>query len=220
MTQSTDLQAVIDTFIEAGVLSFGEFTLKSGRVSPYFFNLGKIFQGKPLNFMAKAYASLLKRDFADADVVFGPAYKGIPLASAAAVSAYEHFDMSVGVAFDRKEAKTHGEGGLFVGHPLKGKIVLIDDVITAGSAVRSSLEKMKSESTEGQVVGLIVAMDRQEAVVEGGQSAIQSLEAETGLKVSALLTFADIISYIKNNPEFSHHLPAIEAYRERYGAKA
>ena len=192
MTQSTDLQAVIDTFIEAGVLSFGEFTLKSGRVSPYFFNLGKIFQGKPLNFMAKAYASLLKRDFADADVVFGPAYK----------------------------AKTHGEGGLFVGHPLKGKIVLIDDVITAGSAVRSSLEKMKSESTEGQVVGLIVAMDRQEAVVEGGQSAIQSLEAETGLKVSALLTFADIISYIKNNPEFSHHLPAMEAYRERYGAKA
>lgn len=211
-------QSIINTFLEAGVLSFGSFTLKSGRQSPYFFNLGKIFNGKALSFMSKAYAGLVHRDFSNADVVFGPAYKGIPLATATAISAQDLYGMNLGVTFDRKEAKDHGEGGTLVGHALTGNVVLVDDVITAGSAVRSSLNKIKSEAQDCNVLGLIVAMDRQESVVEGGLSAIQSLQEETGLKVSSLLTFADLVAYIKSSPEFAHHLPAMEAYRERYGA--
>lgn len=213
---------LIEMLLKANVLSFGEFTLKSGRVSPYFFNLGYIFRGNTLGPLAESYAALLNIEFPEANTLFGPAYKGIPLASTTAVSAFYQHQKILGVAFDRKEAKAHGEGGEFVGSALSGNIVLVDDVITAGSAVRSSLEKinraLSSQDTAACVQGLVVAMDRQESFVQGGPSAIQALEQETGLKVASLLCFADLLDFIECKPEFSEYKPAMIAYRERYGA--
>ncbi len=213
---------VVETLLRAGVLSFGQFKLKSGRISPYFFNLGRIFEGQALSFIAKAYASLLHDHFPTVDVLFGPAYKGIPLASTTATAFFELFGQSLGVVFDRKEPKDHGEGGVFVGSALKGNIVLVDDVITAGSAVRSSLSKMAPIVSERQVQGLLVAMDRQEAVVEGGPSAIQSLQDELSIEVKALLTFEDLLAYLQikqqNSPDLAEHVESMLLYRKRYGA--
>ena len=212
---------LIDTFLKAGVLAFGSFELKSGRTSPYFFNLGKVFQGEALHFLATAYAKLLHDHFPDVNILFGPAYKGIPLASTTATSYYQQYKLDVGVAFDRKEPKDHGEGGFLVGTALHGNIVMIDDVITAGSAVRSSLNVINHHGGDGafHVQGLLVAMDRQEAVIEGGQSSIESLEQETGLKVASLLTFADLIEYIESNPKYDQYRSEMLAYREKYGAE-
>lgn len=219
-----DKAQTIKMLLDANVLSFGEFTLKSGRVSPYFFNLGNIFKGRALAMIAKAYAALLHQDFPDAQCLFGPAYKGIPLASSTAVCAYQLYKRSLGVTFDRKEAKQHGEGGDLVGSVLAGNIVLVDDVITAGSAVRASMKKInqalaQNPKAKGQVQGLIVAMDRQEAQQEGGPSAIQALQVEAGIKVSALLSFSDLVDYISDKPEFSQYLQAMHDYRSRYGAE-
>lgn len=212
---------IIEILLHEGVLAFGSFKLKSGRTSPYFFNLGQVFQGQALHFLASAYAQLLHKEFPETNVLFGPAYKGIPLASTTAICCYQQFRMDLGIAFDRKEEKDHGEGGLLVGSPMQGNIVLIDDVITAGSAVRSSLAKIIHHGGDAQykVQGLLVAMDRQEAVVEGGQqSAITALEQETGLKVHALLTFNDLLDFIQKNAEYATFIDHMLNYREKYGA--
>jgi len=212
-------QRLIHVLLDAGVLQFGEFTLKSGRVSPYFFNLGSIFYGKPFHTLAIAYAQAIKDHFSHAQVLFGPAYKGIPLASATSICCFENHLLELGVAFDRKEAKDHGEGGLFVGAALQGQIVMIDDVITAGTAVNSALEKIKAHAPEAQVKGLVVAMDRQESVIEPGPSAIESLQQKTGLEVHALLCLQDLIDFMSTQNGDQSFLPAMLEYRQRFGAK-
>lgn len=214
---SVDKSTLLQMFFDAGVLSFGQFTLKSGRLSPYFFNVGRVFQSQALHGLAHAYAAQLMANFPDTDLLFGPAYKGIPLVSATAVALYERFQRNVGISFDRKEAKDHGEGGLFVGSELGGRVLLIDDVITAGTAVTGAVHKIQSANSDVDVIGLLVALDRQESLEVNGPSAIQVLQDSLGIEVRALLTLEDIVAFAHTNSTIRQHLGAIEAYRNKYG---
>jgi len=203
----------VDFTLETGVLKFGEFTLKSGRVSPYFFNAGLFNTGSHLSELGKFYAQAIEASDLKFDVLFGPAYKGIPLASAASIALNDSFNRNVPYSFNRKEAKDHGEGGSIVGHPLEGDILIIDDVITAGTAIHEAQEIIQSSGAT--VKGVIVALDRQEKG-KGELSAIQEVEKVFGIRVLSIISLNHIIDYLKSNND-SKILTQIESYRSQYG---
>ena len=203
----------VDFTLETGVLKFGEFTLKSGRVSPYFFNAGLFNTGSHLSELGKFYAQAIEASDLKFDVLFGPAYKGIPLASAASIALNDSFNRNVPYSFNRKEAKDHGEGGSIVGHPLEGDILIIDDVITAGTAIHEAQEIIQSSGATAK--GVIVALDRQEKG-KGELSAIQEVEKVFGIRVLCIISLTHIIDYLKSNND-SKILTQIESYRSQYG---
>ncbi|MCE9682011.1 orotate phosphoribosyltransferase [Halomonas sp. M5N1S15] len=209
----------IEFAIEQGVLKFGEFTLKSGRVSPYFFNAGLFRSGRALARLGRFYASAIEASQLPVDVLFGPAYKGIPLAATTAVALADHHDRDLPFAFNRKEAKAHGEGGNIVGAELAGRILIIDDVITAGTAIREVMTLIEAAGAEA--VGVVIALDRQErGAGEGkGQSAIQEVEARYGMPVISIVTLDMVLAYLEEQggEAFSGHAEAIRDYRARYG---
>jgi orotate phosphoribosyltransferase len=200
--------------IDRGVLKFGEFTLKSGRTSPYFFNAGLFNHGADLAKLGRFYAAALQDSGVDYDVLFGPAYKGIPIATAAAIALFDTYQKDVPYCFNRKEKKDHGEGGNLVGSPLQGKIMLVDDVITAGTAIRESMDIVQANNAE--LAGVLIALDRQEKG-QGELSAIQEVERDFGTKVVSIVKLSDVIEYLKDSPELAEHLEAVQAYRAQYG---
>ncbi|MES1943188.1 orotate phosphoribosyltransferase [Salinisphaera sp. PC39] len=206
----------LDLAFEHGALKLGEFTLKSGRVSPYFFNLGAIASGAAMARLADSYAAALEAAGIDYDALFGPAYKGIPLATAVAC-ALAGRGRDVPFAYNRKEAKDHGEGGVLVGAPLSGRVVIVDDVITAGTAVREAVGLIEAAGAE--VAALLVALDRQERA-DGDRSAIQTLAAEYGIPTVAVATLDDLLAYLRERGTEQADLARIEAYRERFGVAA
>lgn len=199
--------------LQRGILRFGEFTLKSGRVSPYFFNAGGFDSGIALGAVGEHYARAIESSGIEFDMLFGPAYKGIPLATAVAVS-FGARGRDVPFAYDRKEAKDHGEGGVIVGRPLQGRILVVDDVISAGTSVRHSLRLIAAAGAKP--AGVAIAIDRQERG-EGPRSARQELEAD-GLPVISVATLDDLLEFLEGHPELGSHAPAVDAYRARYGA--
>ena len=203
----------VDFMLEIGALKFGEFTLKSGRVSPYFFNAGQFNQGSHLSRLGQFYAQAIESSGIKFDVLFGPAYKGIPLAAAAAIALNDSFNRSVPYSFNRKEAKDHGEGGNIVGHPLEGDILIIDDVITAGTAIREA--KYIIEASGANTKGVVVALDRQEKG-KGELSAIQEVEQNFGISVLSIINLSHIVDYLKasKNEEI---VSRVENYRSQYG---
>jgi orotate phosphoribosyltransferase len=199
---------------EIGALRFGNFTLKSGRRSPYFFNAGLFASGRRLARLARAYAQGIQASGIAFDVLYGPAYKGIPLAAATAVLLATEHARDMPYAFNRKEAKDHGEGGLIVGAPLEGRILIIDDVITAGTSVRESVEIIRAAGATP--AGVVIALDRQERG-QGERSAVQEVEDQFGLPVHSLLTMADLISYLEERGTDAALLEAMRAYRAHHG---
>ena len=210
--------------IEQGVLKFGEFTLKSGRVSPYFFNAGLFRSGSALARLGRFYARAIADSGIQADVLFGPAYKGIPLAASTAVALADHHDRDMPFAFNRKEAKDHGEGGNIVGAELRGKILIIDDVITAGTAIGEVMQLI--DAADAQAAGVVIALDRQEcgkAENEGERmSAIQEVEVRYGMPVISIVTLDQVLEYLETQAgdELKRYAPAIRDYRARYGVQS
>ena len=204
----------LDFAIEQDVLRFGEFTLKSGRTSPYFFNAGGFNTGEAISKLGKFYAQAIINAGLDFDLLFGPAYKGIPLATATAVALYEHHGKNIPWCFNRKEAKDHGEGGTMVGAPLSGRVAIVDDVITAGTAIREVMSIIKA--TDAKPAAVIVAMDRQEKG-QGDTSAIQEVEREFNIPVLSVVSLSDLLEYSENHPTIRQHSADIKSYRERYG---
>ncbi|MBT3504826.1 MAG: orotate phosphoribosyltransferase [Piscirickettsiaceae bacterium] len=207
-------QKFIEFALQTGVLRFGSFTLKSGRISPYFFNSGLFNTGGSLAKLGQFYAQAITESELNFDLLFGPAYKGIPLASTTVVALAEHHQRDVPYVFNRKEAKDHGEGGQLVGAELNGKVLIIDDVISAGTSVRESVEIIKAQGASP--AGVIIALDRQEKG-QTAHSAIQQVEIDHQIPVISIICLADLLSYLKGNSELSQHLSAVEAYRQRYG---
>lgn len=209
----------IKFMVESGVLTFGEFTLKSGRIAPYFINAGNYKTGAQLAKLGGFYAECIKDNNIDVETLFGPAYKGIPLAVSAATALYNKFGIDVSYCFDRKEAKDHGEGGMFVGRTLEDgeKVVIIDDVMTSGKAMRESLPKLKS-AADVNVTGMVITVDRMEKGLNTDDSAVQEVYKEFGIKVYSIININDIIDAIKNGVvEGKEYLDAMLAYREKYG---
>lgn len=204
----------IEFAMAKNVLKFGEFTLKSGRNSPYFFNAGLFNSGRDLARLGRFYAAALVDAKVQYDVLFGPAYKGIPIASATAVQLAEVHDLDVPYCFNRKEAKDHGEGGNLVGSPLQGRIMLVDDVITAGTAIRESMDIIQANGAE--LAGVLIALDRQEKG-KGELSAIQEVERDYNAEVTAIITLADLVEYLDEQPAMVKHLEHVQAYRQQYG---
>jgi len=206
--------------LEANVLSFGEFKTKAGRLSPYFFNAGGFNDGARLSALGRYYAKALQESGLQYDMLYGPAYKGITLAAATAI-ALTDTGRNVPYAYNRKEAKDHGEGGSLVGAPVKGKVVIIDDVISAGTSVRESVKLIRDAGAEPAAV--LIALDRMEksgtATDIGDQSAVQAVEQEFGLPVVAIANLADLMAFLtsSSNTELTSYLPAVKAYREKYG---
>lgn len=204
----------IEFAISQDVLRFGEFTLKSGRQSPYFFNAGLFKTGAALSALGGFYAAAIDAANLDFDMVLGPAYKGIPLAAAASIKLADGFDRDVPWSFNRKEAKDHGEGGLFVGAEPQGRVLVIDDVITAGTAIGEVMNLLAN--TDAEVAAVVVSVDRQERG-SGETSAIQELETTFGITVHSIVSLSDIIEYLETSGRFAEHLPAVQAYRANYG---
>ncbi|RMO92344.1 Orotate phosphoribosyltransferase [Pseudomonas syringae pv. philadelphi] len=200
--------------IDRGVLRFGEFTLKSGRTSPYFFNAGLFNTGSALAQLGRFYAAAVVESGIAFDVLFGPAYKGIPLASATAVALAEHHDCDLPWCFNRKEAKAHGEGGSLVGSPLAGNVLIIDDVITAGTAIREVMQIIKDQNATA--AGVLIALNRQERG-NGELSAIQEVERDFGIPVVSIVSLNQVLEFLADDPQLKQHLPAVEAYRAQYG---
>lgn len=200
--------------LRCGVLKFGEFTLKSGRISPYFFNAGLFNTGGSLAALGEQYADAIQAADIDFDMFFGPAYKGIPLATATATALSNKHQRDLPWCFNRKEAKAHGEGGSLVGAPLQGKVLIVDDVITAGTAIRESKAIIDEHGAE--LAGVVLALDRQERG-QGEQSAIQEIQARWQVPVITIATLADLIAFLQSSDEHKQALPAVESYRERYG---
>ncbi len=203
----------VDFMLEIGALKFGEFTLKSGRISPYFFNAGAFNTGEHLSRLGKFYAQAIQESNLEFDVLFGPAYKGIPLATATAMVLNDSFNQNVPYSFNRKEAKTHGEGGDIVGHPLTGNILIIDDVITAGTAIREAMDIIKANGATAK--GVIVAVDRQEKG-KGEQSAIQEVEQNFNIQVLSIINLSHLVDYLKQGNDQTL-IERIESYRNQYG---
>ncbi|EHR0552692.1 TPA: orotate phosphoribosyltransferase [Vibrio parahaemolyticus] len=204
----------IEFALEKEVLKFGEFTLKSGRKSPYFFNAGLFNTGRDLARLGRFYAAALADSGIEFDVLFGPAYKGIPIATTTAVALADHHDIDTPYCFNRKEAKDHGEGGNLVGSALEGRIMLVDDVITAGTAIRESMEIIKANGAD--LAGVLVAIDRQEKG-KGELSAIQEVERDFGCAVISIVSLGDLITYLEEKSNATEHLEAVKAYRAEYG---
>ena len=203
----------VDFTLETGVLKFGEFTLKSGRISPYFFNAGLFNTGSHLSQLGNFYAQAIEASNLQFDVLFGPAYKGIPLAAATAIALNDNFNRNVPYSFNRKEAKDHGEGGSIVGHPLEGDILIIDDVITAGTAIREAQDIINAN--DANTKGVIVALDRQEKG-KGELSAIQEVEQIFGIRVLSIINLSHIIEHLKTSKN-EDVVSRIESYRSQYG---
>ena len=200
--------------IDNQVLRFGEFTLKSGRSSPYFFNAGLFNTGGLLARLGRFYAEAIVAAGVGFDVLFGPAYKGIPLAAATAIALADQHGQDLPWCFNRKEAKDHGEGGNLVGAPLAGRVLIIDDVITAGTAVRESFDIINAAGATP--AGILISLDRQERG-RGARSAIQEIEAEYGIPVVSIVTLDQLIDFLRDQPDLQPHLPVVEAYRAEYG---
>jgi orotate phosphoribosyltransferase len=203
--------------IERGVLRFGEFTLKSGRTSPYFFNAGLFNSGLALAQLGRFYAAAVVESGIAFDVLFGPAYKGIPLAAATAVALAEQHELDLPWCFNRKEAKTHGEGGSLVGAPLEGRVLIVDDVITAGTAIREVMQIIQAQGA--QAAGVLIALNREERG-QGALSAIQEVERDFAMPVVSIVSLTQVLEYLADNAELKQHLPAVQAYREQYGIQA
>jgi orotate phosphoribosyltransferase len=200
--------------IERGVLRFGAFTLKSGRVSPYFFNAGLFNSGLALAQLGRFYAAAVVESGIAFDVLFGPAYKGIPLAAATAVALAEQHQLDMPWCFNRKEAKAHGEGGSLVGAPLQGRVLIVDDVITAGTAIREVMQIIHSQNA--QAAGVLIALNREERG-QGELSAIQEVERDFAMPVVSIVSLTQVLEYLADDAELKQHLPAVEAYRAQYG---
>lgn len=209
-------QQFIEFALARQVLKFGEFTLKSGRVSPYFFNAGLFNQGADLARLGEFYAAALQDAGLQYDMIFGPAYKGIPIATAVSIALFNRFDINKPVCFNRKETKDHGEGGNLIGSPLRGKVLLVDDVITAGTAIRESMQII--QANEAQLSAVLIALNRQERG-NGELSAIQEVERDYQCDVLSIIDFADLMAFIETQSEYQQYLPAMRAYREQYGIK-
>ncbi|EOE4687513.1 orotate phosphoribosyltransferase [Vibrio vulnificus] len=204
----------IEFALEKQVLKFGEFTLKSGRKSPYFFNAGLFNTGRDLARLGRFYAAALADSGIEFDVLFGPAYKGIPIATTTAVALADHHDIDTPYCFNRKEAKDRGEGGNLVGSALEGRIMLVDDVITAGTAIRESMEIIQANGAD--LAGVLVAIDRQEKG-KGELSAIQEVERDFACAVISIVSLSDLITFLEEKGDAAEHLDAVKAYRAQYG---
>ncbi|WP_140920526.1 orotate phosphoribosyltransferase [Limnobaculum xujianqingii] len=204
----------IEFALNKQVLKFGEFHLKSGRISPYFFNAGLFNTGRDLALLGRFYAAALVDSGIAFDLLFGPAYKGIPIATTTAVALSEHHDRDVPYCFNRKEAKDHGEGGHLVGSPLAGRVMLVDDVITAGTAIRESMEVIRQH--DATLSGVLISLDRQERG-RGELSAIQEVKRDYQCEVITIITLDDLVEYLTEKPEMAEHLVAIKAYQNEYG---
>jgi orotate phosphoribosyltransferase len=210
-------QQFLELALELEVLRFGEFTLKSGRVSPYFFNAGLFSTGYAAAKLGRYYASAIADSEIEFDMLFGPAYKGIPLVTLAAAALAEHHDIDTPYAFNRKEAKAHGEGGSIVGAPLAGRVLIVDDVITAGTAVRESCQLITSAGAA--VAGLIISLDRQE-IGRDSRSAVQELEQTLGMTVVSIVKLDDLIELLEESREYGEYLEPVQKYLQKYGVAA
>ena len=204
----------IEFALSRNVLKFGEFTLKSGRKSPYFFNAGLFNTGADLARLGEFYASAIQASAVDFDVVFGPAYKGIPIGTSVSVALFNRYGIDKAVCFNRKEVKDHGEGGNLIGSPLQGKILLVDDVITAGTAIRESMELISANKAE--LAAVLIALNRKERG-KGKLSAIQEVERDYQCQVLSIIDLDDLMQFIEQDPRYSSHLPEMRAYRAEFG---
>ena len=204
----------IDLALELEVLKFGEFTLKSGRKSPYFFNAGLFSSGYAAAKLGRAYASAIADSDIKFDLLFGPAYKGIPLVALSAAALAEHQGIDAPYCYNRKEAKAHGEGGTIVGAPLEGRVLIVDDVITAGTAVREAYRTIVAAGAE--VAGLVISLDRQERG-QGNTSAVQELRESLGIPVVSIVTLADLVETLETAAEYEAYLEPVLEYRRQYG---
>ena len=204
----------IEFALSRNVLKFGEFTLKSGRKSPYFFNAGLFNTGADLARLGEFYAAAIQASAVDFDVVFGPAYKGIPIGTSVSVALFNRYSIDKPVCFNRKEVKDHGEGGNLIGSPLQGKILLVDDVITAGTAIRESMELISANQAE--LAAVLIALNRKERG-KGELSAIQEVERDYQCQVLSIIDLDDLMQFIEQDPRYSSHLPEMRAYRAEFG---
>lgn len=214
-------ESFIKFMVDSGVLTFGEFTLKSGRKAPYFINTGNYKTGAQLSMLGKYYAECIKENGIEAETLFGPAYKGIPLSVSASIALYDKFGIEVSYCFDRKEAKDHGEGGVFVGKQLKDgeKVVIIEDVMTSGKALREVLPKLK-EAANVDVTGMVITVDRMEKALDSDMSAVQSAYKDFGVKVYSIVNINDIIKAIEDGViDGKEYLEAMKNYRSTYGVE-
>lgn len=204
----------IEFALSRNVLKFGEFTLKSGRKSPYFFNAGLFNTGADLARLGEFYAAAIQASAVDFDVVFGPAYKGIPIGTSVSVALFNRYGIDKPVCFNRKEVKDHGEGGNLIGSPLQGKILLVDDVITAGTAIRESMELISAN--QAALAAVLIALNRKERG-KGELSAIQEVERDYQCQVLSIIDLDDLMQFIEQDPRYSSHLPEMRAYRAEFG---
>ncbi len=204
----------LDFAIDRGVLRFGEFTLKSGRISPYFFNAGLFDSGAALARLGRCYAAAIMDAGLEFDTLFGPAYKGIPLVATVAIALAEQHGRDVPWCFNRKEAKDHGEGGLIVGAPLMGRVLIVDDVITAGTAIRETMQILAAH--DATPAGVVIALDRRERG-QGDRSAVQEVERAHNVAVTSIVNLDDVVAYLVERPEYAGHLEKMRDYRARYG---
>jgi orotate phosphoribosyltransferase len=207
-------QQFIDLAVEVGVLKFGQFKLKSGRISPYFFNSGLFNTGYSAAKLGRSYAAAVEAAGIRYDMLFGPAYKGIPLVSLAAAALAEHHGVDAPFCFNRKEIKDHGEGGAIVGAPVQGRVLILDDVITAGTAIRETITLLQQAG--GTPAGVVLALDRQERGT-GELSATQEVEKNYGIPVTSIIRLDDLVEHLEGSSEHSQFLPLIQDYRQRYG---
>lgn len=212
----SDKQRFIQLCIDHNILRFGEFTLKSGRVSPYFFNAGLFHSGYLLSELARYYGALIANKLPQPFMLYGPAYKGIPLAAATAISLANNHDLIVPYAFNRKQAKDHGEGGNIVGAELTGSVVIIDDVITAGTSVGESVDIIRDAGAMPSAV--VIALDRQEVAGDEGLSTAQQIENVIGIPLHAIITLDDLVTHLMGNSAMMQYADTMMAYRDRYGS--
>lgn len=204
----------IDNALDSGALKFGQFRLKSGRLSPYFFNAGEFYQGKALAALGQCYAAAIVESGIEFDVLFGPAYKGITLAAATSIALAEQHGLDVPYCFNRKEAKSHGEGGTIVGAPLEGRVLIIDDVITAGTAIREVMAMV--EQAGAKAAGVVIGVDRKERG-NGQSSAIQEVEQQFEIPVVSIIDIDDILTYLEAKADMQELVEQIKEYRKEYG---